>query len=141
MPNPSKGNRVPNESNIIGKRLEKLAYRMLQGFPIQQSGGGKFWKLDFHDLSRFIYSCKGTKHDKITISKEMIREAQAAAQGARGRGDGYKPAICIGLGITTDDEVVGFLVLGADWVDANTAPPEMRPIASSKAAERMAKAR
>lgn len=131
---------MPNLSNKIGKRLETLVTRMLQGFPVARSGAGTY-KLDVTDQQRFVISCKGTKEDGMRITKDMIREAEAGARGTRGTGDGYKPALAIGLGIGTDDEVVGFFVLGESWVEVMTRPPEERPLTPSKAASRLARVR
>jgi hypothetical protein len=126
---------VPSVSNIVGDALEERARKLLGGRRVKGSGSGKFWKLDVTDKLRFIYSCKATTKPYIRVTKEMLREAELAAHGARGTGDRYKPAMVIEV----DGEAYVITRL-EDQSELMTMPPETRPLPAGKGRERLARA-
>lgn len=129
--------RTPNE---IGDDLEERVGQVLGGERVKQSGGGKFWKLDRRTafgVVRLVWSCKNTDKPYIRITKDMLREAQEAARGMRGSGDGYSAGMVIGV----DGEAYVLTHLD-DYAELLTAEPgSVAPIAASKASKRLAGAR
>lgn len=130
---------MPNESNITGVEAERIGARYLAGIRIAQSGGGKFWKLDFHSgkrLIRFIWSSKATKKSGLRITADMLHEARRAARGFMGRGDNFEPGIIFKVE-GEDEPWVALPVSVAAAV--LTQAPEVAYIEPSKAASRRAR--
>ena len=123
-------------SNEIGNSLERRVKEALGGRFIQQSGGGKFEKLDVKDAARFVYSCKSS----LSLSDAAFRaiwklwnEARRGARGPAGHGNNAKPALVF--------EVQGELLVVTRLADhVALVTEEIAPfVSSSKAQERRAR--
>jgi hypothetical protein len=125
---------MAGNSNEIGSKAEDRVVALLDGIPVPQSGGGKFWKLDVRG-GMFIVSVKATEKDRLVLTPDMFREAYRAAHGIRGSGDGVR-AMLVG-------EVAGklFAIVELDTI-AELLTGEMETyMQPSKARERRMRAR
>lgn len=122
--------RTPNE---IGDEYEAKAEGLLRGTRVKASGAGRFLKSDVGDLGRRIWSVKGTDKDRITVTQAMLTEAQRAAHGTQGRGDGSRWGMIIGI----NGKCYAVIEL-EDHVEQAKAPSSERHIPSTKGEARRA---
>jgi hypothetical protein len=91
----------PGESpQKSGRRFEKFWASIFGKEPTKGSGNGWIVKLDVADGS-ITWSCKFTTHRTITITKELLREAEQAVYA---NGDNSIPGLAIAF--DNGDEVI-----------------------------------
>jgi hypothetical protein len=102
--------RRPNERpQDAGRRFESFWAKIFGVKPTPGSGNGWRVKLDVADGS-IIWSCKYTIHRSITITKELLHEAQDAAHN---NGDNSIPGIAIAL---DDGDMVIVAMEASDFI-------------------------
>lgn len=92
-----KARRRPGESpQGAGRRFERFWASLFGVKPIKGSGSLWYAKLDVGDGS-ILWSCKHTDAASFSITRELLREAQAAVTGQGGVGGDTIPGLAVAI--------------------------------------------
>lgn len=114
------------EDQERGALFEKVFSKVISGKVQPQSGGGWRAKLDIKS-SKFLVSCKSTKHKSFSVHKDHFAELKRHLTGVGGEGDGDRMGV---FAVEMDGEV--YIVQRCDdWLELITST-EAEPLKPNK---------